>query len=194
MKMTRIAMLSLAVVLYSTAALAQHGNPGGAAAGHMGGTMGGNMGGSMGGNMGSSMGHGTSGSPHANPGGMNSSSSGSSHKATIDGVLSKNPAIGDKIQSLTGQPASQACTGFKNIGQCIAAAHVAKNLDITFDCLRSDMTGTAPQSASNCPADTGTKSMSLGKAIQTLSPQADQKAEAKKAESQAKADLKGTKS
>jgi hypothetical protein len=187
MKMTRIAMLSLAVFLYATAAMAQHGAGGGASAGHMGGSSG-NMGGTMNG----SMSHGPTSSDHGNAGSMNSSNSASSHQATIDSIISKNPAIGDKIQALTGQPASQACTGFKNLGQCVAAAHVSKNLGITFDCLRADMTGTAPQSSSNCPANTGNKSMSLGKAIQTLDPKADQKTESKKGQSQASADLKAS--
>jgi len=107
----------------------------------------------------------------------------------VNDILTKNPAIGSKIQTLTGMPASQACTGFKNLGQCVAAAHVSKNLRISFDCLKSDMTGTAPQGTS-CPAGTGTKSMSLGKAIQTLDPPADQKAESKKGQTEAKQDMK----
>src|SRR5229473_740247 len=167
MKMMRMAMLSLALVLYATAALAQHGNSGAAGGGA---------------GMGAAMGHGTGLDNHGNPGNTKAGSSGSTHKMSVSDMLSKNPAIGDKIQSLTGMPASQACTGFKNLGQCVAAAHVSKNLRITFDCLRSDMTGSAPLSTSNCPAGTGTKSMSLGKAIQTLDPTADQKSETKKGE------------
>lgn len=103
-------------------------------------------------------------------------------------ILSKNTRLSDKIQSLTGMAATQACSGFKNLGQCVAAAHVSKNLGISFDCLKSDMTGQAAQGT--CPAGTGTKSMSLGKAIQTLDPTANQKAESKKGESQATKDLK----
>ena len=175
MKMPRIAMLTLAIVLYATAALAQHG--------HSGGTAGGGMG------MGAATGHGTGLDNHGNSGSANTNSSASTHKMSVDGILSKNPAIGDKIQSLTGMPATQACTGFKSLGQCVAAAHVSKNLGISFDCLKSDMTGTAPQSTS-CPAGTGTKSMSLGKAIQTLDPQADHKTESKKGETQAEQDMK----
>jgi len=178
MKMTRTAMLSLAVVLYATAALAQHGNSG--AAGAAGGGTG----------MGAAMGHGTGLDSHGNPGNTNTSNSGSAHKMSVSDILSKNPAIGDKIQSLTGMPASQACTGFKNLGQCVAAAHVSKNLRITFDCLRSDMTGTAPLSTSNCPAGTGAKSVSLGKSIQTLDPHADSKSESKKGQTEAQQDLK----
>ncbi len=177
MKMTRIAMLGLAVVLYATAALAQHGHSGGAA----------------GGGMGSGMGHSTGASDHGNVGSTNASNSGSTHQPSVNDILTKNPAISDKIHTLTGMSAQDACSGFKNLGKCVAAAHVSKNLGISFDCLKSDMTGTAPQGTS-CPAGTGTKGMSLGKAIQTLDPQADQKAESKKGESQASKDLKGSNS
>jgi len=176
MKMTRIAILSLAVVLYATAALAQHGHSGSAAGGGMGNTMG-------------SMGHNTGASDHGNAGSTKATNSGSTHQPSVNDILTKNPAIGGKIQTLTGMSASQACAGFKNLGQCVAASHVSKNLGISFDCLKSDMTGTAPQSTS-CPAGTGTKSMSLGKAIQTLDPQADHKAESKKGETQAQQDMK----
>ncbi len=188
MKMTRIAMLSLAVILYATSALAQHAHSGGAAGGGMGGT----MGGGTGSNAGSSTSHGSTASDHRSAGGLNSGSSASSHQATINGILDKNPAIGDKIQSLTGEPASQACTGFKNLGQCVAAAHVSKNLGISFACLSSDMTGQAPAQGTTCPEGTGTKSMSLGKAIQTLSPNADSKAESKKGQAEAQQDLKSS--
>jgi len=176
MKITRIAMLSLAVVLYATAAFAQHGHSGGAA----------------GAGMGSAMDHGTGLDNHGNPGNTNASSSGTTHQSNVSDILGKNPAIGDKIQSLTGMPASQACAGFKNLGQCVAAAHVSKNLRISFDCLRSDMTGTAPLSTSNCPAGTGTKSMSLGKSIQTLDPQTNSKSASKKAQAEAGQDLKNS--
>ncbi len=97
-------------------------------------------------------------------------------------VLSHNTAIGGKVKSLTGQDAQTACSGFKNIGQCVAAAHVAKNLDIPggFDALKAKMTGSG--------------SVSLGKAIESLAPNADAKAEAKKANRQASDDLKETSS
>ena len=176
MKMTRIVMLSLAVAVYATTALAQHAHSGG-------------MGSTMSGGLGSGMGHSTGSSNHRNSGSTKTTSSGSTHQPTVNDILTKNPAIGSKIQTLTGMPASQSCTGFKNLGQCVAAAHVSKNLRISFDCLKSDMTGTAPQGTS-CPAGTGTKSMSLGKAIQTLDPTADQKAESKKGQTEAKQDMK----
>ncbi len=97
-------------------------------------------------------------------------------------VLSHNTAIAGKIQTLTGQDAQTACSGFKNIGQCVAAAHVAKNLDIPggFDALKAKVTGSG--------------AVSLGKAVEGLAPNADAKAEAKKANKQAADDLKETSS
>ena len=93
-------------------------------------------------------------------------------------VLSHNTAIAGKIQTLTGQDAQTACSGFKNLGQCVAAAHVAKNLDIPggFDALKAKVTGSG--------------AVSLGKAVEGLAPNVDAKAEAKKANKQASDDLK----
>ncbi len=102
-----------------------------------------------------------------------------SHASPSD-VLSHNTALAGKIQTLTGQDAKAACGGFKNIGQCVAAAHVAKNLGIAggFDALKAKMTGD--------------DAVSLGKAIGQLAPQANAKAEAKKANKQASEDLRET--
>jgi hypothetical protein len=86
--------------------------------------------------------------------------------------------MADKIKRLTGQDASSACNGFKNFGQCVAAAHVAKNLNIPggFDTLKAKITGV--------------DAVSLGKAIKGLAPDADAKAEEKKANKQAADDMK----
>jgi hypothetical protein len=102
-----------------------------------------------------------------------------SHDSPSD-ALSHNTAIAGKISTLTGEDAQTACNGFKNLGECVAAAHVAKNLSIPggFDALKAKTTGT--------------DSVSLGKAIQQLDPNADAKAESKKANKQAKSDLKPT--
>ena len=164
MKYLHISVLVLALALYCAPAFAQHGHIGG------------------------SMGHGA-----ADPSSMSDgSSSSSTHRMTTDQQLSKNTKLSGKIQNLTGMLADSACSGFKNLGQCVAAAHVSKNLGISFACLKSDMTGQAPASGSSCPAGTGTKSMSLGKATQTLSPNANSKTEAKRGTQQANQDLKGS--
>jgi len=100
-----------------------------------------------------------------------------SHASPSD-VLSHNTAIAGKIKTLTGQDAQTACGGFKNLGQCVAAAHVAKNLDIPggFDALKAKVTGTG--------------AVSLGKAIESLAPSASAKAETKKANKQASDDMR----
>jgi hypothetical protein len=162
MKKLNLAALSLAVFLYASAAFAQHGHAGG---------------------MGGGMGHGSMGSSASSTHGNPNASGATSQKLTLNDTLTKNPAIGDKIMKLTGATsASDACTGFKNLGQCVAAAHVANNLPGgNFYCLRQAITGTAAPTGTTCPATTGT--MSLGKAIQTLYPQANSSTESKKAHS-----------
>ncbi len=152
----------IAVLAFATVAFAQHG-------GH-----GAGMG--AGGGMGAD--HGMSGSHDMGP---NGSAANTSHGSSIgsqspDSVLGHNKAIAAKIKDLTGQDASTACSGFKNLGQCVAAAHVAKNLPgLSFDSLKAKMTGSSPES--------------LGKAIQDLQPTANSKKEAKKAQNQANQDL-----
>ena len=125
--------------------------------------------------------------PASTPG-ASSSSATSSHgtsavaNSSPSDVLSHNTAIAGKIKTLTGQDAQTACKGFKNLGQCVAAAHVAKNLDIPggFDALRAKLIGPNGES--------------LGKAIHDLKPDADAKAEVKKAEHEANQDIKDSRS
>jgi hypothetical protein len=178
MKMLKLAALSLAVFLYTTTALAQHGHAGG-----------------MGSGMGNSMGHSsTTASDH----GKSSTNAPPTSSQKISDVLSKNPAIGDKIVALTNDKngAADACTGFKNIGQCIAAAHVSNNVSgLNFYCMRLAMTGTALPANSNitCNLPANFKpGVSLGKAIQTFDPQADTKTETNKAATETQKDLKAS--
>jgi hypothetical protein len=86
-----------------------------------------------------------------------------------------------------------ACSGFKNLGQCVAALHVSKNMNVSFDCLKADMMGQAP-TVTGCPSGTGSSKMSIGKAISALQPTTDAKAEVKKANKQADEDLKSAES
>jgi hypothetical protein len=176
MKRLHVSVLALAVAFYCAPAWAQHGHPGG-----------------MGGSTAGGMGHGAS-SHTMNTNANTNSNPGSAHGATVNQILTKNKALAGKIQTLTGMGAQQACDGFKNLGQCVAAAHVSKNLGISFDCLKGNMTGTAPAQGTSCPAGTGTNKMSLGKAIQTMSPHANSKTEAKKATQQADDDIKNSSS
>ena len=126
-------------------------------------------------------GHGAMGAGNSSHGGGNNSEATNhtdiSH-ASPGTVLSHNTAIANKIKALTNEEAKTACNGFKNLGQCVAAAHVAKNLNITggFDALKAKMMGTG--------------GMSLGKAIEAIEPSANSKAEVKKANKQASDDMK----
>lgn len=150
---TALTTMSLA---FSLPALAQHGHGGGPPAGH--------------------------GPGMANSSGSGPNSNAMSHTdmshASPSTVLSHNTAIAGKIKSLTGEDAATACDGFKNLGQCVAAAHVAKNLNIPggFDALKAKVTGTG--------------AVSLGKAIEALEPTANSKSEVKKANKQASGDMK----
>jgi hypothetical protein len=156
MKCSALGVAVAVALLFSSPAIAQRAHPGGGPpAGH-----------GPGSDSGMSGSHGSATSAHSDV----------SHSSPSE-VLSHNTAIAAKIKTLTGRDAETACSGFKNLGQCVAAAHVAKNLDIPggFDALRAKMTGSG--------------SVSLGKAIQELAPDADHKAEAKKANKQASDDL-----
>lgn len=173
MKKTCVSTLAFAVALCCAPAFAQHGHGAG--------------GGSM-----------AMGSSHSNAGSSNGgSSAAAAHGPAMDQVLTRNTKLSKTIANYTGQSAQQACSNFKNLGQCVAAVHVSQNLGISFACLKGEMTGTAAPAGSNCPAGTaaagvGTKTMSLGKSIQSLSPAVNSKTEAKKAQQQANQDLQDT--
>jgi hypothetical protein len=85
-----------------------------------------------------------------------------------------------------------ACTAFRQLNECVAALYVSRNLKIKFNCLKWDVTGVQPggSSVTSCRAPEDRKALSLAKAIQTLKPEADAKAEAKSAEKRAQEDIK----
>ena len=93
----------------------------------------------------------------------------------MNDLLQQNTKLSSKLQTLTGMPAQDACSGFKNLGACVSAAHVSKNLGLDFATLRGKVTGTG--------------AVSLGKAVKQLNPNVDAKAEVKKANKQTKDDL-----
>ncbi len=114
------------------------------------------------------------------PGNAGSGATGANSHAgqkTPDQLLTQNTKLASKLDSLlpSGTTAQQACSGFKNLGQCVAAIHVSNNLGIPFDQLKAKMTGTSPES--------------LGSAIHDLKPDANAKSEQSKAKKQAKSDL-----
>ncbi len=164
-------MLMIALWALAIPAFAQHGAHGGGGMG-AGGGMGSGAG--MGSDRGMSGDHNMGGS-HDSGAANSNQHGGSLASQSPDQVLSHNTAIASKIKTLTGQDASAACSGFKNLGQCVAAAHVSKNLGIPFADLKAKMTGSSAES--------------LGKAIQALKPSANSKSEAKKANKQAEQEL-----
>lgn len=115
-----------------------------------------------------------------NSGMSNHSASGSSSQSPeralsnqkLDTSLTK--ALQKSGVNIPGGNLASACSGFKNLGQCVAALHVAKNLNLSFSDLQAKMAG----------------GDSLGKAIQSMGgPNVDAKAEAKKAAKQANQDI-----
>lgn len=79
------------------------------------------------------------------------------------------------------------CANFRNLGQCVAAIHVANNLGIDFNTLACDMTR-MPVGTGKCTS-VPSKAMSLGASIDALKPGTDSKTELKKANTQAKQDI-----
>jgi hypothetical protein len=141
--------------------------------------------------------HGAAGDHGAGAGGSANASTKGAATSSPTTVLTKNTKLDTHLTSLlqskgllpTGTDLKDACSGFKNLGQCVAALHVSHNLKIPFACLSADMTGTAPATGTTCPTGTGSSKMSLGKSIQTLSPNASAKTEEKSATKQADADI-----
>jgi hypothetical protein len=104
---------------------------------------------------------------------------GSQGKPTVGDQLTRNTNLTARLQMLLpGVDLKTAASGFKNLGQFVAAAHVSHNLDIPFDALKSKMTGANAES--------------LGKAIHELKPGVNAEKEAKEATEEAKEYIKQT--
>ena len=175
---TRVTRTSLAIIalLVGTSALAQHGGP---PAGIGGGRPDG-----IGG-----------GRPDNFPGVGSSADNGGSHwgnagrpvleTRTTPRTLESNSHLSDALTRSLGKSGvtlpdgglNTACEGFRNLGGCLSALHVADNLALPggFAALKAEMTS-------------GDK-LSLGKAITRLRPDADARTAEKRASKQARADL-----
>jgi hypothetical protein len=100
------------------------------------------------------------------------------HGRSVSDQLDDNAKLSSEIKDLTGTAAQQACAGFKSLGDCVSAAHVSKNLGISFDTLRAKLVGSG--------------AVSLGKAIHELKPDANTKSVLREASRQTKEDLHGS--
>lgn len=110
---------------------------------------------------------------------------------SINTHLMRNPKLASKLEKLLGitgnvttadgktltpmQQLQSDASGFRNLGQFMAAAHVSKDLGINFNTLKTDLQANG---------------WNLGKAIQAADPQANAKAEVKKAYQEARNDIK----
>lgn len=85
---------------------------------------------------------------------------------SVDGTLNvtQNAELSSRLQPLlpNGTSVANAAAGFQDQGEFVSAVHVAHNLNIPFDQLKAQMTGS--------------NSVSLGKAIKNLRPDLDGKA------------------
>jgi len=169
------------MMIFSVSVLAQHGAAG-AGAGRSGGAGPGSAGAPSGAGAGSGMGSGMGNRPaDAGSMGMGHSNMGSQSPTTVLSNSKMDSSLTNALSksgiSVPGGNLQSACSGFKNLGQCVAAMHVAKNLDIPggFDALKAKTTGA--------------NAVNLGDAIQALNPQANAKGESKKASKQANHDI-----
>jgi hypothetical protein len=88
--------------------------------------------------------------------------------------------------------ASDACTSFTTLEECLATLHASHTLGVDFSCLRAGVTGVHTNAdVSSCKVADGEKALGLNKAIHQLKPAVNAKQATKDAEQQAKDDLKG---
>ncbi len=169
MKRSILIATSVAALVWfaDTPAFAQGGHPGG----HPGGPP------SMAGGAGS---HGASGSHDAMGNGKSGSVSTMEGNKTPGTLLTQNTKLAGKLSALLAKQnppitdLQAASSGFKNLGQFVAAVHVSNNLNIPFTTLKTEIMNDG----------------SLGKAIKALRPDTDSKAETKTAHKQADEDVR----
>jgi hypothetical protein len=124
------------------------------------------------------------GNPHTTPTTSSSPKTTTSTPTTtanpIAVKISSHPELAARLTALLpkGMTLDQASSGFRNQGQFIAAVHASDNLHIPFTQLKALMLGTG-----------GSKPMSLGQAIHTLRPSANEDIETRHATTQASSDL-----
>lgn len=105
----------------------------------------------------------------------------SDHRKTPSQLLQKNTELTARLKNLlpADEKVQDAATGFKNLGEFVAAVHVAHNLNIPFNQFKAKVT-----SGDN-----------LGKAVHALNPKLSHKeikAQVKKGKREAKQDIKAS--
>lgn len=94
-------------------------------------------------------------------------------------ALRRNPRLAERVGGLLppGTDLEQAAAGFRNLGQFIAAAHVAHNLGLPFEQVKAKMVG---------------EGLSLGETIRALRPDVDADREAGRALAAARETVRAT--
>jgi hypothetical protein len=115
--------------------------------------------------------------------------------ASLDAKADQSTKLSARLQMENVLPANgnvkDACSTIKELSDCVAALHAGRNLGVDFDCLKSLVSGVQVKlDQPGCKTGTDGKPASLAKAIHSLKPDADAKGEAKKADAQARDDLK----
>jgi hypothetical protein len=123
-------------------------------------------------------------------GGHGMDASGTAGPHTTGQLLTQNTQLSSKLTSLlpVGTNLQTAASGFRNLGQFVAAVHVSHNLGIPFDQLKCTELATADACGTMTVPSKGSH---LGQAIQTLKPamsSTDSKSAAKQAEKEASAE------
>jgi len=132
-------------------------------------------------------------------------SHGSAHDTSTSGpkspaiLLNQNTQLAKNLSSFfpAGTNLTAEASGFKNLGRFVAAVHVSHNLKIPFTQLKCTELGTTKASTLGitCPTTvTNASGMSLGKAIQTIKPDANSQEAVQTANQETKKDLADTKS
>lgn len=116
--------------------------------------------------------------------------------ASMDANSDQNAKLSARLQMQGLLPANEnlkeTCSTIKELSDCVAALHASRDLGVDFDCMKSKLSGVQANldRAHSCKSGTDGKPVSLAKAIHSLEPKANAKAEAKKAEAESREDLK----
>jgi hypothetical protein len=107
---------------------------------------------------------------------VNRTGKGGKASVTSEAQLANHPRLASKLAGLLpGETDLQAAaSGFRNLGQFVAAVHVSRNLGISFNALKTEMVDHA---------------LSLGQAIHLLKHEVDAGTEARKAQASAEAEI-----
>lgn len=110
-----------------------------------------------------------------------------------NGQLEDNLSKQLRIQGILGEDKElqAVCSDFKDLPNCIAVLRLSVSVPVEFTCLKWNVTGVKPKTASDaCAGPTGGKAMPLDRALDLLKPKLDARTEAREALKKAHDDIK----